>query len=754
MSTSSTESVNMSTTATMATTMKPPEDESDPNHHHDLNAHFSELILLCAIAFLTIVANSLVLMAFYQEPRLRKYSNLYLINLAITDWFVGAFNMPYNIADSFMDHKLSIGYIPCHVINGLRFVFVSVSVCSIILVCIDRHQATFSPINYFNSRKQNVAYRRIFAAWFASCLVWFPFNTAWGIVDRGASLSEGVCFPLFSVHLSTNLIAIVVIFWIPFPIITTICAKIGLKIRRNPPSTPNKSATISHRPKSDNDKESSGLDAINRDKDSGIADIKMSVDSIDIKTNPDAEMASLDHGKSHQPSFSKGKVPEESYGSNLEANNDGHHYQDNTKTDCSSRPASVNSNNHDDVSNCEDTCNVNNGVPSWNTNVNRDDQHDFKSSDNQHDQGSKENITDPENGCLNSDNNQDQHDFKSSDNQHDLGSKENITDPENGCLNSGNNQDNQSGSHTDNDGSSPDNLTLRRDNDGLHQDMECLNRSKDNLNPEKYVGSSLDNFHRNNDGSNRDTNGSKLDNDDSISDNAVSKTANDKSIIDVHGSKLEYDVSDNSGIDCSNLEHDRSKSSTNLDDVLPIGSASPDKRGAKHVSTQIARAASSESAFELDIKDINVINQDNEYGCERSSVPAQSQTPGGLSSKEVTFSTSESLSPAINAAVQYRNIGRTWQMRSKHSRKRQDKATLTLSLVVISYFICWVPFGFLISLDDLYDVIHPSFSKLTEHTIILIHWWGLVQSLLNPLCYSAAQPLIRTTIWKIISRQK
>ena len=83
-------------------------------------------------------------------------------------------------------------------------------------------------------------------------------------------------------------------------------------------------------------------------------------------------------------------------------------------------------------------------------------------------------------------------------------------------------------------------------------------------------------------------------------------------------------------------------------------------------------------------------------------------------------------------------------------RRHYKKAMLTLSFIVISYFICWLPFGILVPADSLQETIMPNVRKIDEHAVVIVRWWGLCQSLLNPLCYAAAQPLMRVTIWKLV----
>ena len=480
----------------------------DDHHDHTDEDHTVELVVLCILTFLTITTNSLVLLAFIRERRLRMYSNLYVISLATSDWFVGAFNMPFNIVDGIRDHSLGIGYVPCHLINGFRYTFVGASVFAIALICFDRHQATFNPVNYFNSRKETIAYRRIFFAWLLSACIWFPFITVWGIIDQGESLHKDECFPLYGTNVYTSVAAITLIFWIPFPIIAITYGRIYFRIRKKL-SSAYKSKTFRHQ-----SVYGKGESSISDHKDSGIADVKLSADRIDLIGNQKSRNES---GIASIPSCAS---------------------QEMLQKEKDKRQPVESLNNKQDIGiNCETQ-------------------------------------------------------------------KDNV-------------------------------IGIKPKFDKSVQNMECQN--------------------------------------------VVERT---------------HDV-------CSeptNVDPDATKSFTNITEQRP----------------------------------------------------SQSEVKVAITSTPIKTNYSQNFISQQQKTQQ--NITQEQPRRRSKRHQQRDKATLTLSLVVVSYCICWLPYGIIILFYSLIenDVISHSF-KVDEHTAIVVRWWGLCQSLLNPLCYAAAQPLIRGTIWSILT---
>lgn len=54
-------------------------------------------ILESLVAFVAVIGNALVIVVFYRERRLRRRTNYYIISLALADFLVGFFGIPFAI---------------------------------------------------------------------------------------------------------------------------------------------------------------------------------------------------------------------------------------------------------------------------------------------------------------------------------------------------------------------------------------------------------------------------------------------------------------------------------------------------------------------------------------------------------------------------------------------------------------------------------------------------------------------------------
>lgn len=71
----------------------------------DSGKHFQELALvalLSVVIIITVIGNTLVILAVLTTRRLRTVTNCFVISLAIADWLVGVFVMPPAIANTLM----------------------------------------------------------------------------------------------------------------------------------------------------------------------------------------------------------------------------------------------------------------------------------------------------------------------------------------------------------------------------------------------------------------------------------------------------------------------------------------------------------------------------------------------------------------------------------------------------------------------------------------------------------------------------
>lgn len=51
----------------------------------------------CLVAIVAVIGNSLVILVFYRERRLRRRTNYYIISLATADFLVGLIGIPFAV---------------------------------------------------------------------------------------------------------------------------------------------------------------------------------------------------------------------------------------------------------------------------------------------------------------------------------------------------------------------------------------------------------------------------------------------------------------------------------------------------------------------------------------------------------------------------------------------------------------------------------------------------------------------------------
>ena len=113
-----------------------------------INATF---LLLLLVSALTVFANALILAAFYVEKKLRTYPNNYILNITIADFVVGLVCMPLRATVNLYD-GWNFGQVLSILFLGFQNSILSVSVCGVVVICIDRYIATFYPIKHFQRK--------------------------------------------------------------------------------------------------------------------------------------------------------------------------------------------------------------------------------------------------------------------------------------------------------------------------------------------------------------------------------------------------------------------------------------------------------------------------------------------------------------------------------------------------------------------------------------------------------------------------
>ncbi|XP_077390185.1 histamine H3 receptor [Festucalex cinctus] len=142
------------------------------------------LVLLLSAAMVTLVAtvvagNALVILAFAVDKTLRTQSNYFFLNLAISDFLVGAFcipvYIPYNLTGRWM-----LGKALCKVWLVLDYLVCTASVFNIVLISYDRFLSVTKAVRYRAQRNMtHQAVLKMVAVWALAFLLYGPAIIFW-----------------------------------------------------------------------------------------------------------------------------------------------------------------------------------------------------------------------------------------------------------------------------------------------------------------------------------------------------------------------------------------------------------------------------------------------------------------------------------------------------------------------------------------------------------------------------------------------
>ncbi|XP_065203568.1 adenosine receptor A1 [Planococcus citri] len=122
------------------------------------------------VSAVTIVGNSLVLVAFKRERKLRRRTNYYIISLAVADLLVGLIGIPCAILASV---GLPRQFHACLFSVSLLIVLCTISIFSLVAVSVDRYWAILYPMSYSRNVTSKFALGIICLCWISGGLVGF-----------------------------------------------------------------------------------------------------------------------------------------------------------------------------------------------------------------------------------------------------------------------------------------------------------------------------------------------------------------------------------------------------------------------------------------------------------------------------------------------------------------------------------------------------------------------------------------------------
>ncbi|XP_017047133.1 5-hydroxytryptamine receptor 1B [Drosophila ficusphila] len=131
------------------------------------------------LILVTVVGNTLVILAVLTTRRLRTVTNCFVMNLAITDWLVGTCVMPPSVV-LYITGTWRFGWILCDIWISLDILLCTGSILSLCAISLDRYLAVTQPLTYSKKRRsKRLALLMILVVWITALSITCPPYLGW-----------------------------------------------------------------------------------------------------------------------------------------------------------------------------------------------------------------------------------------------------------------------------------------------------------------------------------------------------------------------------------------------------------------------------------------------------------------------------------------------------------------------------------------------------------------------------------------------
>ncbi|XP_059149566.1 cholecystokinin receptor type A-like [Physella acuta] len=125
------------------------------------------------IFVLSVVGNSLVILTLVRHKKMRTITNMYLLNLAISDLLLAMFCMPFTLISMIMSEFI-FGQVVCVLLRYAQAVSVGVSCGTLVAISLERFYAICQPLKSRRWQTLTHSYRVILAIWLTSITIMVP----------------------------------------------------------------------------------------------------------------------------------------------------------------------------------------------------------------------------------------------------------------------------------------------------------------------------------------------------------------------------------------------------------------------------------------------------------------------------------------------------------------------------------------------------------------------------------------------------
>ncbi|XP_035655728.1 histamine H3 receptor-like [Oncorhynchus keta] len=190
------------------------------------------LTMMVILVVVIVLGNALVIFAFKVDKSLRRQSNYYFLNLAISDFLVGAFCIPVYIP-YILTGRWMLGRGLCKLWLVMDYLLCTASVFNIVLISYDRFLSVTRAVSYrARQGMTHQAIMKMIAVWVLAFVLYGPAIIFWELVVGKSRVPEDECYAEFYYTWYFLLSASMLEFFSPLISVTFFNLSIYLNIRR------------------------------------------------------------------------------------------------------------------------------------------------------------------------------------------------------------------------------------------------------------------------------------------------------------------------------------------------------------------------------------------------------------------------------------------------------------------------------------------------------------------------------------------
>lgn len=192
---------------------------ADPPPYLDQETRYFLTAVLSFFPILTASGNALVVIAVFTHKRLQTITNAFVVSLAVADFMVAIFVMPFGIYQQYNNKVWQLGDTLCLVTTSIDVMFTTTSILHLSCLSIDRYLAICRPFLHERISKMNIG-MMLAGCWIIPMFISFlPIMLKWnlhGIQElHDCVLSGGHDVCIFMVNKPFSIICSFIAFYIP-----------------------------------------------------------------------------------------------------------------------------------------------------------------------------------------------------------------------------------------------------------------------------------------------------------------------------------------------------------------------------------------------------------------------------------------------------------------------------------------------------------------------------------------------------------